>query len=141
MNEMPDPTPSVVEEMSPSDSLDRLQHHGFVGRIAFIVDGRPMIMPVNYLADNDALVFSTAEGTKLSSLRGGTAIAFEVDDSRPFEHSGWSVIVEGTASEITDPEELRWLRRGPLKSWAVRPTAHWIRVVYQQVSGRQILEH
>src|ERR1039457_1561086 len=81
-----------VEDMSRSDALDRLQRHGFVGRIAFIVDGRPMIMPVNYLADIDALVFCTGEGTKLSTLREGASVAFEVDDSRPIDHSGWSVV-------------------------------------------------
>jgi nitroimidazol reductase NimA-like FMN-containing flavoprotein (pyridoxamine 5'-phosphate oxidase superfamily) len=128
----------MVEDMSRSDALDLLQRHGFVGRVAFIVDGRSMIMPVNYLADRDALVFCTGEGTKLSTLRGGAAVTFEVDDSRAIDHSGWSVVVEGISSEITDPEELKWLRRGPLKSWAVRPTAHWIRVTYEHVSGRRI---
>ncbi len=135
---MTDPGGALIEDMSRSDALDRLQRHGFVGRIAFIVEGRPMIMPVNYLADSDALVFCTGEGTKLSSLRGGASVAFEVDDSRPLDHSGWSVVIQGTASEITDPEELKWLRRGSLKSWAVRPSAHWIRITYEHVSGRQI---
>jgi nitroimidazol reductase NimA-like FMN-containing flavoprotein (pyridoxamine 5'-phosphate oxidase superfamily) len=141
VTEMTEPTQAVVEDISRSDALDLLQRHGFVGRVAFIVDGRPMIMPVNYLADSDALVFCTGEGTKLSTLRGSAAVAFEVDDSRPMDHSGWSVVVEGTASEITDPEELQRLRRGPLRSWAVRPTAHWIRVTYEQVSGRRIPAH
>jgi uncharacterized protein len=138
---MTEPTQAVVEDMSSSDALDRLQRHGFVGRVAFIVDGRPMIMPVNYLADRDALVFCTGEGTKLSTLRGSAPVAFEVDDGRPLDHSGWSVVVEGTASEITDPEELQRLRRGPLKSWAVRPRAHWMRVTYEQLSGRRIPAH
>jgi uncharacterized protein len=138
---MTEPTQAVVEDMTRSDAVDLLQRHGFVGRVAFIVDGRPMIMPVNYLADSDALVFCTGEGTKLSTLRGGAPVAFEVDDSRPLDRSGWSVVVEGTASEITDPEELQRLRRGPLKSWAVRPTAHWVRVTYEQVSGRRIAAH
>ena len=65
--EMTEPTRAMVEDMSRSEALDRLQRHGFVGRVAFIVDGRPMIMPVNYLADSDALVFCTGEGTKLSA--------------------------------------------------------------------------
>jgi nitroimidazol reductase NimA-like FMN-containing flavoprotein (pyridoxamine 5'-phosphate oxidase superfamily) len=138
---MADPARTSVEDMSRPEALDSLQHHGFVGRVAFIVDGRPMIMPVNYLADSDALVFCTGEGTKLATLRGGASVAFEVDDSHPLDHSGWSVIIEGTASEITDPEELKWLRRGPLKSWAVRPSAHWIRITYREVSGRRIPTH
>ena len=132
---------AAVRTMSRAEALDRLQRHGFVGRVAFVVDGRPMIMPVNYLADSDALVFCTADGTKLSALRDGALVAFEVDDSRPADHSGWSVVVEGTASEITDPDDLEWLRRGPLRSWAVRPSAHWIRVLYGHVSGREIPAH
>jgi nitroimidazol reductase NimA-like FMN-containing flavoprotein (pyridoxamine 5'-phosphate oxidase superfamily) len=87
--------------MSRSDALDRLQRQGFVGRVAFIVDGRPMIVPVHHLADRDAIVFCTGEGTKLSTLRGGASVAFEVDDRRPLDRSGWSVVIEGTASEIS----------------------------------------
>jgi uncharacterized protein len=138
---MTEPTQAMIEDLSHAEALDRLQRHGFVGRIAFIVDGRPMIMPVNYLADRESLVFCTGEGTKLSTLRGGAPVAFEVDDSRPFDHAGWSVVIEGTASEITDAEELELLRRGPLKSWAVRPMAHWIKVTFEHVSGRQIPVH
>jgi uncharacterized protein len=138
---MTEPAQRMVEHMSRVEALDRLQHHGFVGRIAFIVDGRPMIMPVNYLAESDALFFCTGQGTKLSTLRDGVSVAFEVDDSRPLDRSGWSVVVEGKASEVTDPKELERLLRGPLKSWAVGPSAHWIRVTYEHVSGRQIPAH
>lgn len=138
---MAEPVRAAIEEMSRSDALDMLQRHGFVGRVAFIVDGHPMIMPVNYLAERDELVFCTGEGTKLSRLRAGAAVAFEVDDSRPLDRSGWSVVIEGTASEITDPEKLKWLRRGPLKSWAVGPLGHWIGITYERVSGRRIPAH
>jgi uncharacterized protein len=138
MNEQAEPS---IEEMPPSEALERLKRHAFVGRIAFIFEGRAMVMPVNYLADSDALVFCTGEGTKLSTLRAGASVTFEVDGSRPLDHSGWSVVIEGTASEITDPEELERLRRGPLKSWAIRPSAHWIRVTYQHISGRSIPAH
>jgi nitroimidazol reductase NimA-like FMN-containing flavoprotein (pyridoxamine 5'-phosphate oxidase superfamily) len=131
----------TLETMSSEEAVELLQRHGFVGRVAFIIDGRPMIMPVNYLADHESLVFCTGEGTKLSALRSGASVSFEVDDSRPFDHSGWSVIVEGTAAEVTDPGELEWFRRGPLKSWAVLPSAHWIRVRFEHVSGRRIPAH
>jgi len=130
-----------IQGMSQSDALDRLQRHSFVGRVAFIVDGRPMVQPVNYLADSDALVFCTGEGSKLSALRDGARVAFEVDDSRSLDHAGWSVIVEGPATEITDPQELQRLRRGSLKSWAVQPSEHWIKVTYETVSGRHIPVH
>jgi nitroimidazol reductase NimA-like FMN-containing flavoprotein (pyridoxamine 5'-phosphate oxidase superfamily) len=137
---MTDPTQTTVETLSREDALDLLQRHGFVGRVAFVIEGRPMILPVNYLAGAESLVFCTGEGTMLASLGPGATVAFEVDDSRPLEHAGWSVVVEGTAAEVTDEEELTWLRRGPLKSWAVRSSAHWIRVTYTHLSGRRIPE-
>ena len=135
---MTEPTQAGVEDMSQAEALDLLRHHGFVGRVAFIVDNRPMIMPVNYLADTESLVFCTGAGTKLGALGHGASVAFEVDDSRPLDHSGWSVVVEGTATEVIDEEELSWLRRGALKSWAVRPSEHWIRITYAHLSGRRI---
>jgi nitroimidazol reductase NimA-like FMN-containing flavoprotein (pyridoxamine 5'-phosphate oxidase superfamily) len=137
---MTDPTQTTVETLSREDALDLLQRHGFVGRVAFVIEGRPMILPVNYLAGAESLVFCTGEGTKLATLAPGATVAFEVDDSRPLEHAGWSVVVKGTAAEVTDEEELTWLRRGPLKSWAVRPSAHWIRITYTHLSGRRIPE-
>ncbi len=103
---MTDPTQASVETLPRREALDLLQRHGFVGRVAFIVEGRPMILPVNYLAGSASLVFCTREGTKLATLGPGATIAFEVDDSHPLEHSGWSVVVEGTAAEVTDEAEL-----------------------------------
>jgi len=67
-------------------------------------------------------------------------VAFEVDASRPLYHSGWSVAVQGTAHEIVDAAQLDRLRRGPLKSWAVRPSAHWVRISIEEVSGRRLPE-
>ena len=104
----------------------------------FVVDGRPMVLPVNYLAEGGSVVFCTAPGTKLSNLREGAAVVFEVDASRPLYNSGWSVLVQGMAREVTDPRELDLLRRGPLKSWATPSSEHWIRISIDEISGRRI---
>jgi uncharacterized protein len=127
-----------VRELTTAEAVELLQLHAYVGRIGFIVDGRPMILPVNYLADDDSVVFCTEPGTKLSAIGGGVPVVFEVDDSRPLYHSGWSVVVKGTAREITDEGELDELRRGPLRSWATRSTEHWVRVTMDEVTGRRI---
>ena len=127
---------SLVEPMSQGEALDLLQHGRFVGRVCFVHEDRPHIFPVNYIADATSLAFATAAGTKLAALRDGAPVCFEVDGSEPLDHAGWSVIVDGTAAEVTDAEEIRWLTRGPLRSWAVRGQPHWIRVTYEQVSGR-----
>ena len=43
-----------VHELSREESIELLQLHSYVGRIGFLVDGEPLILPVNYLADGDA---------------------------------------------------------------------------------------
>lgn len=127
-----------VTELTREESLHLLQDKSFVGRVGFITDGQIIVLPVNYLAEDDAIFFCTTDGTKLSALSGGAAVAFEVDASQPMYHSGWSVLVNGTAHEVTDAEELERLRRGPLRSWAVVRSQHWVRITIDTISGRQI---
>ena len=127
-----------VHELTRAESLELLQLHAYVGRIAFIVDGQPLILPVNYLADDSSVVFCTEPGTKLHAIGAGAPVAFEVDDSRPLYHAGWSVVVKGTAREVTDDTRLDELRRGPLHSWATRSTAHWVEISIDEVTGRRI---
>jgi nitroimidazol reductase NimA-like FMN-containing flavoprotein (pyridoxamine 5'-phosphate oxidase superfamily) len=127
-----------VDELSDKESIELLQMHSYVGRVGFVVDGEVSVLPVNYLAEDEAIFFCTSAGTKLSALRDGARVAFEVDDSRALDHAGWSVLVHGTSQEVTDPRELDRLRRGPLKSWAVPVSEHWIRISIDSVSGRKI---
>jgi uncharacterized protein len=129
-----------VHELSRAEALELLQLHSHVGRLGFIVDGRPVILPVNYLADDVSIVFCTKPGTKLDAVGAGVPVAFEVDDSRALYHAGWSVLVNGTAREVTDEGELDELRRGPLHSWATRSTEHWVRIDIEEITGRRIPE-
>jgi len=129
-----------THELSREECLDLLQNKSFLGRLGFILDGRPMVLPVNYLADANSVVFCTVPGTKLSHVADGAPVAFEVDSSRPLYHSGWSVVVQGTAREVSDPNELEQLRRGPLRSWAVPASEHWVRISIDEISGRRIPE-
>ncbi len=129
-----------MRELSPAECLERLRHHGFVGRLGFVIDGRPMILPLNYVVDGEAIVFCTEPGTKLDALRDGAPVVFEIDESRPLYRSGWSVLVSGEAREVTNPDELARLRHGPLKSWAVSPKAHWVSIAIRDITGREIAE-
>jgi uncharacterized protein len=135
---METPRQTRVHELTTAEAVDLLQLHAYVGRIGFVVDGQPLILPVNYLADDDSIVFCTEPGTKLSAIAGGAPVVFEVDDSRALFHSGWSVVVKGTAHEITDESQLDELRRGPLHSWAARSSEHWVRLSIEEVTGRRI---
>ena len=110
----------------------------FLGRIGYSVDGLPIIVPVNFVVDGGSIVFSTNRGSKLSWLSNHTRVAFQADHGRPLDQSGWSVLVHGMAMEVTDPGEIAGLQLGPLRSWAVGPDDHWVRISIDEVSGRRL---
>ena len=126
-----------AEALSREECLELLQYNSYVGRLGFVLDGKPIVLPVNYLAGEDSLVFCTGVGTALSSAI-GAPVAFEVDGIRSLYRSGWSVLVRGVATAVTDPTELESLRRGPLKSWAAPGPQQWVRVSIDEISGRCI---
>ena len=127
--------------ISRTECLRLLRFESFVGRVAFAVEGSVHLRPVNYVADERSLVFCTTRGSVFAAVSSGTPVVFEVDASQPLDHSGWSVIVRGKAAEITDPDELALLRRGPLKSWAVPASEQWIRLDIEEISGVRIPAH
>ena len=123
-------------------SLDRdrcldLLRRDEVGRLAVIADGGPLILPVNYRMDGDAVVFRTDPGLKLD--QGVRAHGcFEIDHFDRDERSGWSVIVAGRLEEVTRYESKAWARVHDLAvdPWAEGPKEHWMRLVPSRISGR-----
>jgi nitroimidazol reductase NimA-like FMN-containing flavoprotein (pyridoxamine 5'-phosphate oxidase superfamily) len=111
-----------------------------VGRVAFVIDGQPMVMPVNYGIDEATIVFRTDQGAKLSNLP-LAGVAFEVDEIDEATGEGWDVVVQGHADEITDTVDKRseFLRSLPVETFAPGMKAHWIRIVPKVLSGRRIL--
>ena len=138
-----DQEPSGAQRLEVLDRVacvELLAQHGFLGRLGMVVDGRPIILPVNYLFDGDSVVFCTAAGTKLDAVSAGAEVAFEIDDSSPLHHSGWSVLIRGRAELIRDPAAVGRLRRGPLQPWVEGARANWVRISLDEVSGRRIPE-
>jgi nitroimidazol reductase NimA-like FMN-containing flavoprotein (pyridoxamine 5'-phosphate oxidase superfamily) len=109
-----------------------------VGRLGFVVDGWPIILPVNYALDGDDVILRTGAGTKLSAIRHGAQVAFEVDGLDDVHRSGWSVLVLGTAHEVEDEQSLARARRLPLRSWSSTPKDFWIRIEAVQITGRAL---
>ena len=105
-----------------------------------LVDGgQPVILPVNFLLADDAVVFRTAAGTKLRRAHGSPA-CFEVDDIDTAGRAGWSVLVFGRLEEVTayDEMEVQRLRDLPLSPWASGDRSHWLRLVATRISGRRV---
>jgi nitroimidazol reductase NimA-like FMN-containing flavoprotein (pyridoxamine 5'-phosphate oxidase superfamily) len=126
-----------LRNLSRSECLVLLQQ-AQVGRIGYVVDGLAVILPVNFVLFHEDIVFCTAKGGTLAWLSTRQRVAFEVDESRSADQEGWSVLVHGSASEVTDPGQLEALRGSPLRSWVRSPDDHWVRIRIEAISGRSV---
>jgi nitroimidazol reductase NimA-like FMN-containing flavoprotein (pyridoxamine 5'-phosphate oxidase superfamily) len=127
-------------ERLPVDECLRLLATEEVGRLVVVLAGRPHVFPVNYAMDSDAVVFRTAGGTKLEAVS-RSLVAFEVDRLAPSSASGWSVVVEGVAQEVTsvDSSFLRdRLAALPLQPWAPGDRLHFVRIVPFSITGARL---
>jgi nitroimidazol reductase NimA-like FMN-containing flavoprotein (pyridoxamine 5'-phosphate oxidase superfamily) len=120
------------------DECLRLLGSAQIGRLGFVDDGAPVILPVNYLLDRGTVLVRTAEGSKLEAAVRGARVAFEVDDFDASKREGWSVLVKGRAAEVWEPSELDHDRDLPLRPWAAGEKEHFLVVHSSQISGRRI---
>lgn len=109
-----------------------------VGRISFVVDGRPVILPVNYVFHQGAVVFRTDPGAKLNAALDSQHVAFEVDEIDTTWREGWSVLVVGRAEAVADPIELEQMQALPLRPWGPGDKASYVRIMSSEISGRRI---
>jgi nitroimidazol reductase NimA-like FMN-containing flavoprotein (pyridoxamine 5'-phosphate oxidase superfamily) len=114
-------------------ALLRSQH---IGRLGVIFGGAPMVLPVNFAMDGERVVFLTSRGTKMHGAL-GHEVAFEIDDADPLYHSGWSVVVTGTATEVADADRAR-LSHLPLRSWGPGEKTTMIAIDPVSITGRRI---
>ena len=104
-------TGTALEEIPEDECLQLLERHD-LGRIAIVVDGQPLIFPVNYALSQRIVTFRTAHGTKLANAPGSN-IAFEIDEYDPSTRVGWSVLVRGVAVDATTAlDDVSWMARG-----------------------------
>jgi len=131
------PVPESLTSLTEQECWLLLRHHT-LGRVAVVVDGRPKIFPVNYRAGEGAVVFRTAPGTKLAHGP-MTESCFEIDGFDDLSGSGWSVMVQGPISEITDAADRRaeTLLRLPVQPLAPGERQHWLAIYAEEVSGRR----
>jgi nitroimidazol reductase NimA-like FMN-containing flavoprotein (pyridoxamine 5'-phosphate oxidase superfamily) len=108
-----------------------------VGRLAVSTAHHPDIFPINYLIDHGTIVFRTGEGTKLAAAIAGPHVAFEVDGYDPDAGEAWSVVIKGHAAEIKTVPEVLDAMTFPLFPWHAGPKHRFVRIVPDDISGRQ----
>ena len=116
-------------------SLLARQH---LGRVVLVDDRGPLALPVNFVLNQYTVLFRTDEGTKLDVASRGARVAFEVDGVDEATRTGWSVLVRGEATEVTDPAELARVRGLRLHPWAPGAKGHYLRILPTSLTGRRI---
>lgn len=125
--------------LSEQECLDRLRLTS-VGRLGLSVAALPVIVPINFtVVSDDSVIFCTGPGQKLTAADDGNVACLEVDDFDSFNHLGWSVLVTGRLSRVTDPEDLAMAGQLPVQPWrhfATEPS--FVRLSTELLSGRTL---
>jgi len=111
-----------------------------VGRLGFVAGGNAEILPINYALDGTTVVFATGPGTKLAGAATGSAVVFEIDGVDLTTRSGWSVIIHGTAYELTvfdRPSLVERVRSLELHPWA-GDKPYIVRIEPRSITGRRV---
>ncbi|HET9499494.1 MAG TPA: pyridoxamine 5'-phosphate oxidase family protein [Marmoricola sp.] len=116
------------------DKCRELLHAGVVGRLAFVVAGRPHVVVVNHTVVGDAVVVRTAPYSVLGRSGPGAHAAFEVDHLDYEDHTGWSVVAHGVLEHVDEVAELA----DATDFWDPRPWAGGSRLLYLRLPWREL---
>ena len=132
-----EPRPARWQELTKAECFELLANE-HLGRVAVVDDRGPVVFPVNFVLDRHTVVFRTEQGTKLHAAARGSRVCFEVDRADEAARAGWSVIVRGEITEMTDRAELERLRGLPLQAWAPGSRDRYVRILPAVLTGRRI---
>ena len=107
-----------------------------VGRVGYVDEHGPGVLPVNFVVADRTVVVRVAPYSVLGRNLPGATAAFEADEIDEYTRSGWSVVVRGRVevAEMDDlPEGVR------PRSWAEGRRTLFLRLVPTEVSGRRLL--
>jgi nitroimidazol reductase NimA-like FMN-containing flavoprotein (pyridoxamine 5'-phosphate oxidase superfamily) len=111
-----------------------------LGRIVFTRHAMPAIRPVNHLIDSGYIILRSHEDSAIptgAASQAGTVVAYEADDIDPATGAGWSVIVTGLATIVTDSAQVaRYL--ATLHSWAAGEESQIIRIDPGIITGTEL---
>jgi nitroimidazol reductase NimA-like FMN-containing flavoprotein (pyridoxamine 5'-phosphate oxidase superfamily) len=110
-----------------------------IGRVGVSVEALPAILPVTIAVLDDSVIFRTVPGTKLAYASARSVLAVEADDYDVSRGDGWSVLVRGVASELTNSTDIGRARILLTDSWISDDAAeHYVRVNADLVTGRRL---
>ena len=110
-----------------------------MGRVGFTQEALPVIRPVNHLvtAEGDIIVRTHAGAALLSSATESAVVVYEADRIDEVTHTGWSVMVTGRASRVTDSRLLSRYHAA-LTPWVSRDMEYVVRIPSELVTGYRL---
>ncbi|EIE97987.1 pyridoxamine 5'-phosphate oxidase family protein [Saccharomonospora glauca] len=129
-------TPAEMRELSEVECLELLKTEP-VGRLVFTEKALPAIRPVNYVLDGRDVIIRTS-GDSWARRVADTVVAFEVDSIDHASHTGWSVVLLGTATVITDVNTLVRVTDFRNRPWAPGQRDRYLRIRAGQLTGRRL---
>ena len=110
-------------------------------RLAYTALGSALsVFPVNYRLDDVVVVFRAHLGTTLLAAN-HAHVGFYVEHIDDGTHSGWSVLIQGTAEDVTDrpgdPATERSRNLG-VEVWAPGDKPRFVRIISAKVTGRRL---
>jgi nitroimidazol reductase NimA-like FMN-containing flavoprotein (pyridoxamine 5'-phosphate oxidase superfamily) len=110
-----------------------------VGRVVYTRHALPAVLPINFSLDADSSVLlRTSPDSDLVRAIDGVVVAFEADEFDATTRSGWSVVVTGRATVVTDPAEHHRLSETGPTSWMPLREAVFVRIESEMVTGREL---
>jgi nitroimidazol reductase NimA-like FMN-containing flavoprotein (pyridoxamine 5'-phosphate oxidase superfamily) len=110
-----------------------------LGRVVYTRQALPAVLPINFSLDTDASVLlSTSPASDLVHAINGVVVAFEADEFDAATRSGWSVVVTGRATVVTDPVEHERLSQTGPTSWMPHRDTVFVRIESELVTGREL---
>lgn len=126
-----------LQELERSECLELLASKQ-VGRVAWCGGSGPQVLPVNYTVVDCGILFRTSPYSQIEKSLYETRAAFQVDEIDDFLEAGWSVLVVGSPSYVSDPSDTPQNLKDRPEPWAPGVRNLYIRIEPESITGRRV---
>jgi len=129
--------PSHLRELTRTECFELLASH-HVGRVAYCDDLGPVVLPVNYVLDQETVLIQVSPHSTLARNLRSAPASFQLDDFDDYNQTGWSVLVRGDATYV-DSADLPADDADRPHAWAEGQRTLHVRIAPHDISGRRLL--
>jgi nitroimidazol reductase NimA-like FMN-containing flavoprotein (pyridoxamine 5'-phosphate oxidase superfamily) len=110
----------------------------YLGRVGASIGALPVILPVHFALAGESVLFRSVRGTKLDAATSGAVVAFQADGYGPHGDSGWSVLLQGVATTVTDEAMHQRADAADIRPWVRSDFGHrLVQVEATNLTGRR----